>query len=305
MLIVVLFMGISGVMLIKKEKWKGIFYTLGYAFEIGGIAILIIKEFGWLASNFFTVNAFWISSVAEHVVFSIGISLIVKENIDEKNTLSAKLIEKQKEVINNFYKGQDRERERIARDLHDSVAGSLIAANYMLPTKISELNSDKQAIIYQKAKEILHLVIEEIRKISHDLLPPTFIEKYFYEELQLLVNRYDLALKSCKVMLIFNLNKTTRFQKELHVFRIIQELIHNSIKHSKADLIKILADDFDNQIVFTVMDNGIGFSNEEKFEGIGYQNIRGRLAAIDGGDLKVKSSNKGTIVTLTINKIAV
>jgi len=206
------------------------------------------------------------------------------------------------EIIRNTIQSQENERKRIARDLHDEV-GAMLSVVKLNVGRIEKKSEDAKAkVLASQTKQYLDEVITQVRRISRALLPPS-LEKlgifFAIEELSNWVNKAEQIKIEC-----WKSGEQFRFEpeKELAVFRIVQELLNNAIKYSEGDLIKINTR-FNNQIVMvSVTDNGKGFNIAEKQNsGLGLKNLESRSRLI-GAKFKLKSKpGKGTNAIIYIN----
>lgn len=232
-------------------------------------------------------TAFLILFILLLIFFYYSFKKINKIEIQQKNHE----IQHQKEIVKSIINTQEAERKRIAQDLHDDISSKLNIISFnthlLLTQNLSEIEKKdiKNTIItYTK------LVIDDSRRIAHDLLPPVFQNFGLQEALSELCS--DLSIRE---RLIINYNNQCNFEtvsvvNQLHIFRIIQELINNSIVHGKASEIYINFTEHNNVIKLVFSDNGKGFNpNENKIKrGIGTKNIESRVSVLEG-TLKVTS----------------
>jgi signal transduction histidine kinase len=195
---------------------------------------------------------------------------------------------------------QEQERQRIARDLHDDIGSKLniISLNAHL-LQSSDLSKDDFEEISSNIVSITGAVLENSRRIAHDLLPPILDNFGLHAAIE------ELCYSNCHgdIMKITynNPKEQLAFEKidskgHLHIFRIIQELINNSIKHGKASQIRIEVKNENNICHIHYSDNGIGFdlAEIENKNGIGMKNIKSRTSFL-GGKFEIKSSKNGGI----------
>ena len=236
---------------------------------------------------------------------------VVKNNKGEiKGTLSSgvdisaqqELEKKQTEAI---LIGAEKERKRIAIELHDGIVQALSAVSMNLKSledNILTLSEDNQKA-YNDALDLVIDTIADTRAISHDLMPTVILKTGLVKALE------DLAVRTAKYHGIdvridpdhvdYGLNEMQR----LNIYRIIQELTQNTIKHANATSLEIKIRKVKNEIVIVVADDGNGFDDLlENIEqrGIGLRNIDIRVKALNG-ELSISSAKqKGTIVEITI-----
>lgn len=210
--------------------------------------------------------------------------------------------DQQEEILKNTVQAQEKERKRIARDLHDEV-GAMLSVVKLNVGRIEKKTVDANPRqLATETKSYLDDVITQVRRISRDLMPPS-LEKlgvsFAVEEMVSWIN------KSEQIKVEFsNSGEPFRFdlKKELAVFRIIQELVNNALKHSKASQIFIKMRFAENYMAISVADNGVGFDIDKPGNsGLGLKNLESR-SELMGGDYKMKSHlGKGTFAVLKLN----
>lgn len=214
--------------------------------------------------------------------------------IRQKSDIEKIISAQQKLHFNASIEAQEIERKRIASDLHDSVGQmlSLIKLNVSeLNESICTQNSENQELL-ERSLTIIDNACEEVRTISHNLMPGSLIRLGLISATKDVIRNIN-STSEIKVNLNTQLNGV-RFKEKVEIafFRIFQELINNSIKHSHATNIDVELS-YDNQVLkMSVKDNGVGFSKESAFsgKGIGWKNIKSRLSLING-DININSSN--------------
>jgi len=210
--------------------------------------------------------------------------------------------EQQEEILKNTVQAQEKERRRIARDLHDEVGAMLSVVKLNLGRIEKNVEPGKPKDLTAETKTYLNDTITQVRRISRALLPPS-LEKlglfFALEELSNWVNKSD-ELK-IETRLIGN---QFRFEngKELAVFRVVQEILNNAIKHSGATTIELITQFSNQKVAIVVRDNGKGFDLDEKMQtGLGLKNLESRTEIV-GAAFKLKSApGKGTTAILYLN----
>ena len=187
-----------------------------------------------------------------------------------------------KMVLSAMLDGEERERKRLAQELHDGIAQYLTAINLNLSTFDDHIAPEHHETL-QILKKITRDTIIETRSLSHNLIPKG-IEQELNISLQHLVAGFK-SVSSIKIEIqikgkVFTLSLSEKF----NLYRISQEFINNSIKHSKAKKIELFLNFNSNNIELKLSDNGIGFdiNNPKMKNGIGLINIKQRTEAIDG-----------------------
>uniref|UniRef100_UPI0032174A02 sensor histidine kinase n=1 Tax=uncultured Draconibacterium sp. TaxID=1573823 RepID=UPI0032174A02 len=213
--------------------------------------------------------------------------------------------EQQRVVLQNTIQAQEKERKRIAQDLHDEVGAMLSVVKLNVGRIEKKSDEGKAKTLATETKTYLDDVITQVRRISRALLPPS-LEKlglfFALEELAGWVNKAEqLQIKCWKSGDQFRFDS----RKELALFRVVQELLNNSIKHSNADLININVRFFYKSVAIAIRDNGQGFNFDEKMNtGLGLKNLVSRTE-MAGARFKMSSvPGKGSkaIIFLNINE---
>lgn len=215
-----------------------------------------------------------------------------EKEIENKN-LELKL---QKEVLQATLLTQEKERNRIAQDLHDEISSKLIAVSLNLNLLESiKTPTDSKPEIIKNIIKINLTAIESSRKIAHNLLPPVLEKFGLHAALEELVLDYNNS-KAVSIVYQNSIDfKNKENDKILQIFRIIQELINNSIRHGKASQISITFSSLDNNYRCNYSDTGLGFdtSAQNIKKGLGMGNIESRIEYLKGTYSLDSQINKG------------
>ncbi|MHA7060217.1 tetratricopeptide repeat-containing sensor histidine kinase [Aquimarina sp. M1] len=228
------------------------------------------------------------------------LSIKQKEISEEK--ISSLLKDQELKVIKASVEGQDKERKRIAQELHDSIGGNLAAIKLQLNNSEKKNESALKGINDQ-----IDDTYELVRSISHDLIPKKFSKNNFCDVLEEYFNNIGGASKLNTTFNAFPRKTIDALDETLQVetFKIIQELVTNSIKHAKASAIELQFNFVDNELNILFEDDGVGFNLDKNVEGIGFRNIRSRLNKISGTidiDSRIK---RGTIINIEITNVII
>ncbi len=205
--------------------------------------------------------------------------------------------EQQIKSLEALIRGEEKERSRIAKDLHDGVNGDLSAIKHRLSKYQNQTGID-----LSEAIGMVDESCDEVRAISHNLLPPA-LEKYSLRES---LSDYCMNLNEVrKEQVSFQyVGNNFRFSKsaEVTLFRIVQELVTNSLKHADSSDVLVQLTSFEDTIQLTVEDDGKGF-NKDKIEtlGLGLANVKSRVEYLSG-ELDMQSDKDGTHFNITFNK---
>lgn len=222
---------------------------------------------------------------------------IIAEQQQELESQKVEKLLKDQELIgiDAMLEGQEKERQRIAEDLHDSLGGKLSALKLFVED-IKKTDDN----LYKKIKIVLNESYDDVRHISHQQNATSIIDKGLIPAVHIVANR----LKSTKKLNIevINIDLKQRIQNfiELQLFRIIQELLTNTIKHAEANNVNIQFSQDDDNINVMFEDDGIGFDLNKDSEGIGLSNIRNRVDKIKGSLSLDSSPGEGTTVIINV-----
>lgn len=238
------------------------------------------------------VIIFFIIIMAVITVFIIKSRKKIFDKEIEKKNLE---IEFKNKIFIKTLETQEEERKRIAQDLHDEISSKLIAVSlnlHLFESKKTE-ESEKENIL-NLIKNINTTTIETSRRIAHHLFPP-ILEKFgLNAAIEELANDFN---KSKQIAIHYKPEeKLSEIEKDaqLHVYRILQELVNNSIKHGKAKEITIRFNWEETIVKCQYFDDGIGIDKtiHENGKGLGFINIESRLKAINGS-YEIDFSQKG------------
>ena len=241
----------------------------------------------------------------DYYYLSFSISTIY--NIDEETIgflFIAKDITKEKlqaqKLLNIIVSTQEHERKRLAIDLHDSLGQELNAIKMYLNTLDCLDKADKKyKTTYERCKSMLDNSIENIRDISYDLMPKSLEKGDLHSALSDLVEKlkpiYYIKFECDQKKL--NINKNI----QIVIYRVCQEFISNSMKHSNASLIILKIINGFHKISFTISDNGIGYSEKKVKLGNGIYNMTTRLNTINTIYTYKSEIGKGTSLTFDID----
>ncbi len=210
----------------------------------------------------------------------------------------------QEELLHSTIMTQEMERKRIARELHDEIGSKLnvILLNTHRFKRFQGENPEMQEIAAE-VNSVIHKTIDTTRRISHDLLPPTLEEFGLVEAIKELRDSFDKTESiSIDFELVENESKIEDHLIELNLFRVLQELINNSIRHGQAKEIKIRLWLNQASLKLEYRDNGSGFdkSDFDSKKGLGMKNIESRLNMIKATYKYDSAPRKGFEVAINL-----
>ena len=210
----------------------------------------------------------------------------ITENLSMQEQLLHARVRQQKEIGRATMEAQEKYREWIGRELHDNINQLLVASNmYLKNIKPAEGANAKYV---GKSISIISEAINEIRKLSWSLVPPTLNDIGLKESIENLV----LHMSTDHLQIEFNIDIDESGMSEglkINIYRIVQEQVNNIIKHSQANNAIISMNQQSNLLKLAINDNGKGFEIKQKAAGIGLMNIM-RRAEIYDGKVEIDSS---------------
>ncbi len=243
------------------------------------------------------------------IFISIGIVLIglvillimykSKQNLKAQEIKRLK-IENDLAKLDAIIEGEEKERKRLAQDLHDGINGNLAALKY----KMSSIGDEK---ISESAKEILSISLEDldssihqIRDISHNLAPPSLLNFHLVKSLKIYCDKISASSNVTIEFYFYGAHLKLNSSTETAIYRIVQELITNITKHAKASNAIVQINHHTNSLHITVEDDGIGFDYKKNKLGMGLKNIQSRVQFLKA-DLDLVSNEKGTTIAIDID----
>ncbi|MEL6252498.1 MAG: tetratricopeptide repeat protein [Bacteroidota bacterium] len=208
--------------------------------------------------------------------------------------------EREAESLRSMISGEELERKRLARELHDGLGSHLASVKMLVAAIQNDIPEVQDSELHQKAERMLDEACQEIREISHNLMPGT-ISRYGLEQSiqDMCINLQqstDLQI-SCMLHIDREIDEST----QVSIFRITQELLRNTVKHAQANELIVQVQTDPDQISLTVEDDGIGYQDSNsKSDGIGLMNVRSRVELLKGS-LDIDSRpGRGTSIYICI-----
>lgn len=227
----------------------------------------------------------WIG-VGTSLCFALGV-FMVKKVLYYMMTVERHRRDYENRLLNAVIRAEENQRQIFSKELHDGL-GPLLSAAKMSITALSIDESDTtRKQILDNAEHTLNMAVKSLREISSNLSPHVLESFGLSRALENFIARLINPVLELKINFSSNL-KNQRFdpQHEIVAYRVICELINNTIKHSEANLIEIKLEKDRNTLYITYMDNGKGFDpdlQDEQFSsGMGLSNARSRINSLNG-----------------------
>ena len=240
------------------------------------------------------------------------ISLLVYRNYRNRQNLQQARIdeletEKQLMATAAVLKGEEQERTRLAKDLHDGLGGMLSGIKYSLNTmKENLIMTPDNAQSFERSIDMLDSSIREMRRVAHNMMPEMLLKYGLNTALKEFCNEIDRSGVTHITYQSIAMNEAEIDQtRSVTIYRIVQELVNNAVKHAAAKnvLVQLHVSGQEKLLTLTVEDNGKGFDPVvlKNSPGIGWSNIQNRVEFLKGKIDINSEKDKGTSVLIEIN----
>lgn len=225
------------------------------------------------------------------------------------NTMSNLLKEKQAQLENErklrltaIIDGQEIERQRFSRELHDGLGQSLVALKFKLESCDKSLTYEERNIFIEDIVKQLNHILEEVRLLSYNLMPAALNE---FGLKTALTNLAKQLSENSKISINFDAVKSIQIEDKrinIYLYRIVQEALNNALKYANATQIDVQL--LENKVFFVMIieDNGIGFDYKDSSMGNGLYNMKERVQLLNGIFEIESSKGKGATIYVKIPK---
>ena len=215
------------------------------------------------------------------------------------------LNQKQKLIAADYMvQGQEEERKRIAKDLHDGLGGLLATARLQLQNLQDETDKISNMSLVSKAEQLINDAYSEVRRIAHNMMPNALANLGLRAAIKDLADHINATKEIFVETQLMAGEQKMPEKTQIILFRIIQEALNNVIKHAKATQAIIQLAENNDSYHLTIEDNGIGFelSDDVKLQGMGIRSIESRSKFLNA-DLHIDSQKgKGTTYDIVVPK---
>lgn len=219
----------------------------------------------------------------------------------QKTQLQVETAKQQKLRFKAIIEAEEKERVRVAQELHDGLGQMLTAAKLNLEG-VEEVADPEDRQLVENAISIIDGLVTEVRHISHNMMPAGLIELGLINAVRTLAEKVNES-KLLTVQFKYS-EDTPRFEQsvEIALYRVVQEVLNNMIKHAQAKKIHIELQYVNNKVNLVMSDDGKGFDTNtiNRSKGIGWKNIFSRLSLIDGKIDINSAPGKGTTVNIDV-----
>ncbi len=206
------------------------------------------------------------------------------------------------ESLTAMLAGEEKERTRLARDLHDGLGGLLSSTKLGL-SELNKATLEKESVQegIDRSIGLLDGAVDELRRLAHNLMPDLIVKYGLKETLRDYASRMSqvTCLVECEFL---QFESTLSTEQEISLYRIIQELVNNALKHASASNILIQLSSHNERLHITIEDDGKGFDIEsvDLQHAAGMHNVRSRLSFLNGEMKLMSDYGSGTTIELEI-----
>jgi NarL family two-component system sensor histidine kinase LiaS len=279
---------------------------------VGRSVVILLLAAGVVGTLFGAVTASGMVSRLERVshvtdAWSQGdFSDFIEDSIGDEISQLAVRLNHMAEQLQQFLKRSQEmavseERNRLARDLHDSAKQEALAASFHLGTALTLFERDPESAKSHlvEADNLVDSVREELTDLIHELRPPSMNGTRFDETLNEYIIEWAHQTGTEANLMVDGFIDLPLEIKQA-IYRIMQEALANVTRHSSADKVDVTMNYRDNLVEFCISDNGVGFDIQQQHDGMGLDSMRERVESLKG-DFSIQSDDgRGTKVCATI-----
>ena len=250
------------------------------------------------------LNTIFLITILALVLITIMFYLYFKDRRKIERQRIAEL-EKEKQLmgVEAMLKGQEEERTRLAKDLHDGLGGLLSGVKISFSTMKDNMVMDTfHASVFEKSLDQLDNTIAELRKVAHNLMPEALASFGLSSAVQDFCDTMQASGHTEIICEQFGPERELGSIADINIYRIIQELVNNALVHGKAAQVLVQLTRTADKVLITVEDNGKGFDLDplKTLPGIGLANIRSRVNYFNG-KMEIESSpGEGTTINIEL-----
>lgn len=278
---------IAGFVSLRTRKKMAIYFFVSYVPMLSILLFAILGNAFGLAIYTF-LNPTYLGVLFEVSVLSVALITQYRDVQLERDNLQSKVVEQQKEYYQTYIDGIEKERNRIAGDLHDDVGSKLSHL------KRAAFNSENEN------SKLLDEVIQDLRNISHDLAPTIAQVSGLIPLLEKLISQHQKETNMKINLRVFDFRECLSPDQIIQLYRILQEAVNNVIKHSEATKIDIQVFGYKKEMSVSIEDNGKGFDIAKPSSGLGLNQLKIR-AEILKGKIEINSHpDKGSLILVQV-----
>jgi signal transduction histidine kinase len=227
-----------------------------------------------------------------------GIALSNAQLFENQIRLNQEVRKQEQKRLDAVVETQEKERRRVAAELHDHL-GQILALTKLNLTRLED-SLEGQFKLYEETCMLLDESCSELRRISHDMMPPDIENKDLPRIIEEMLRKYLPAAGLDYHFEVLQVSENLPMAVKFNLYRMLQEIVHNTIKHAQAKKLTIEMNTDEDKLHLTISDDGKGFDTQFKTDGLGLRNLYNRVNLLNGR-LDIESGlNKGSIFHIHI-----
>jgi two-component system NarL family sensor kinase len=226
--------------------------------------------------------------------------LALQESVQLQQQLRELAQQKQLQVSSALIEGEERERKRMARDLHDGLGGMLAGIKLHLSAMLQNPERPVSSIGGNKVVEQLDQSLNELRRIAKNMMPETLI-KFGLEKA---IGDLCFSFSSDQLQVdfqSFGIDEKLPEKTQIMIYRIIQEILANAVRHASASAIILQCSQNEDVFLITAEDDGCGFDSQSSSVGMGMSSIKNRVEYLKGKIDLNSTINEGTVINIELD----
>ncbi|TBN03986.1 hypothetical protein EYD45_08205 [Hyunsoonleella flava] len=277
----------------RKNNKRTSLFALAYIFMIlGTMASILYHSYGVINTYFYDLPLLFYTSFLEILFLTFTVVFMVKDIYDERNVLSEKIVIEEKKNLTAFIKGEDQERKRIGKELHDNIGSQLSYLKRFVSDKFKD----------EKVTKTIDTICNDVRNLSHEISPSDLKIVGFKDSVEdlskTLSNQTSLEVSFSN----YQFPEIIGEEMATQLYRVVQEAFNNILKHANAKHVDVQLMGHDDAYTISIEDDGDGFNVSRAKNGLGLKNMKSRIQQV-GGTLSIDSDGiKGTSILISIPK---
>lgn len=228
----------------------------------------------------------------------IGAMMDISERRRLQDELLHAQVHLQKQITEATILGQEKEKEAIGKELHDNINQVLASAKLYLDMAGSPEMKDEMIL---RSRKNLVYAMEEIRRLSHSLIPPSLDDHGLVDSIRELSEALERVGAFTVHLLVDGLDeRLLEDDRKLMLYRVVQEALNNTVKYARATEVTIAFQVEKGVLRLTLADDGVGFDTTKRSRGVGLRNIESRVTYYAGAVRLVSAPGKGTSLIVTL-----
>ena len=223
--------------------------------------------------------------------------LVLRDQSMKKKEEEARI---SKLMLKQLIEAKEMEHKRLAQELHDNVGQALFSVAIALENVVNRINDRALHEYVSEVRQELGRVMEDVKQYSHQLRPKSLDQLGLVPTIESLVQSLRTKLLTTNFYFQADIERRQDPLIEINLYRVIQEALHNMMKHSEAKNVTIDLSESDGNLSLTIRDDGVGFDIQEKQDGLGLKHIEERISQLNGSVLIHSEPGSGVTISIMI-----